>query len=142
MALECCHHFARRVVEGRGFRQPIAVGSQRALQPRHRVATVARPETGSFKIERRGAHPVTDAGFTEQAPWKFLARILLAGRRNVGMRKDTVGTDRPTSGDDRSAKRDDGRSLTQRKIWIAELMARIDDLDADRGGVDVGLALP
>src|SRR4029078_3771137 len=120
------------MVEDRSFRQSIAVGSQRALQSRHRVAAVAGPEAGSFKVERRRAHPVTDPGFAQQPPRKFFARILLAARRDVGMREDAIGTDRPAPGDDRSAQRDDGRGLTQRKIRVTEFMTGINDLYAAR----------
>src|SRR4029079_4764688 len=100
------------------------------------------PEARTFEVERRGAHPMSDAGFTQQGPRKFLARVLLARGRDVGVSQDAIGGDRPAPGDDRPAQRDDRRSLTQRKIRIAELMTWIDDLDSDRAGIDVGLACP
>jgi hypothetical protein len=43
---------------------------------------------------------------------------------------------------DAAAQRDHGRGLAQRKIRIAPVMAAIDDLDADRAGIDVFLAGP
>src|SRR5262245_66549585 len=58
------------------------------------------------------------------------------------MSEDAICADRSAPGDDRSAQRDDGCNLAQRIIRIAEFMTRIDDLDADRAGIDVGLASP
>ena len=43
---------------------------------------------------------------------------------------------------DAAAQRDHGGDLAQRKVRIAPVMAAIDDLDADRTGIDVFLAGP
>ena len=43
---------------------------------------------------------------------------------------------------DAAAQRDHGGDLAQRKIRIAPVVAAIDDLDADRAGIDVFLAGP
>src|SRR6185437_10385871 len=111
-------------------------------EARHRLAAVARLERGTDEIERRRAHPVADARFTHQFPGEFLARILLARRRDVGMAEYLVGADGPAPGDDRLAEGDHRGDLPQRVVGIAELVPRIDDLDADGPRIDVGFAGP
>ena len=48
----------------------------------------------------------------------------------------------PVTGTDIANKRDNGFDLWLRKRLIAVLVPRIDNLDADRSGIDVGLAFP
>src|SRR5450830_956618 len=142
MALEGGDDVARGVVITAGFLDAVAVSAQRALQPRHLVTAVAGLERDAIEIERGRAHPMADAGFAQQLPGKLLARILLARRRHVGMSEDPVSGNRAAAGDDRFAERDHRRDLPQRKITIAEFVPRIDDLDADRARIDIGLAGP
>src|SRR5665647_2735515 len=80
MALEGRDHLARGVVIDAGFLDAVAVTVQRALQPRHQLAALAGLDRGAVEIKRGRAYPMPDAGFAQQVPGKFLARILLARR--------------------------------------------------------------
>src|SRR6266851_2299369 len=142
VTLKCRDHLARGVVISAGFRNPVAVGAQGSLKSRGRLSAVAGLEARTLEIERGSADPVTNARFTQQSPRKFFARILFARRRYIGMTQNTVGTDRPASGNDRLAERDARRNLTQRKVAITEFMTGVDDFDADRSRIDVGLTRP
>src|SRR5665811_440532 len=106
MALERRDHLLRGVVIAAGFLDAVTVTAQRALQPRHQLAALAGLDRGAVEVERGRAYPMPDAGFAQQVPRKFLARILLARRRHVGMSQNADGTDRPAPGDDRFAERD------------------------------------
>src|SRR5664279_5830849 len=94
MALERRNHDAGVVVIAAGFRDAVAVGGERPLQPRHWLAAVAGLERLAFETERGGAHPMADAGLAQELPREFLARILLARRRHVRMRQYAIGADR------------------------------------------------
>ena len=142
MALECCDHLERGLVIAAGFLDAVAVTAQRALQPRHQLAALAGLDRGAVEIERGRAYPMPDAGLAQQVPGKFLARILLARRRHIGMPKDALCADRPAAGDDRFAERDHRRDLPQREVAVAEFVSRIDDFDADRTRIDVGFPGP
>src|SRR6185312_11714348 len=142
MALERDDDLACRVVIDARRRHAVAVVAERELQLRDVFSGVAVAKTAAFDRERRWWHPVPNSGLAEQIPRKFLARILLARWRHVGMGEHAVGTDRAAPREDRTAECDHRGDLTARKIRIAEVMARIDDLDSDRAGIDVGLARP
>jgi len=80
-------------------------------------------------------------GFRQALPGEELARVVLAIGGGVGVAQDTRirnGPPRADVGDEV----DQGLDLRVGEGAIAELVARIDDLDADGDGVDVGLALP
>src|SRR6267378_7052112 len=74
-------------------------------------------------------------------PWKFLAGIFLARRSDVRMPEHAMGRHLAAE-DDAAAQRDHGGDLAQRKLRITPVMAAIDDLDADRTGIDVLFAGP
>src|SRR5665647_3902670 len=116
MALECCDHLERGLVIAAGFLDAVAITAQRALQPRHQLAALAGLDRGAVEIKRGRAYPMPDAGFAQQVPRKFLARILLARRCYVGMAEDARGTDRTAAGDDPFAERDHRRALPQREV--------------------------
>src|SRR5580698_7994904 len=84
---------------------------------------------------------MADAVPPELAPRKNLPRIALARRRDVGMGKDPLGRNRPACANV-SRERNRRLDLTVRKGRRAALVAWIDDLDSDRGRVQVGFALP
>ena len=99
-------------------------------------------ELQGFAAHDRGRlHPVADAGIGQRMPRKFLAGVLLARRRDIGMGEHAMRRHLAAQ-HDAPAQRDHGGDLAQRKIRIAPVMAAIDDLDADRTGVDVFLAGP
>src|SRR6202022_4216850 len=72
---------------------------------------------------------------------KFLAGVLFARWRDVRMPEHAVGRHLAAE-HDATAQRDHGGDLAQRKLRVAPVMAAIDDLDADRAGVDVFFAGP
>src|SRR6478609_1681263 len=74
-------------------------------------------------------------------PREFLAGVLLARRGDIGMPEHAVRRDLAAE-HDAAAQRDHGGDLAQREVRIAPVMAAIDDLDADRTGIDVFLAGP
>src|SRR6266851_7732181 len=74
-------------------------------------------------------------------PRKFLAGVFLAERSDIRMREHTMGRHLAAE-HDAAAQRDHGGDLTQRKFRIAPVMALVDDLDADRTGIDVFLTAP
>lgn len=85
---------------------------------------------------------MADAGIGQQLPRKLLARVLLAGRRDVGMRQHPLGQDFRVTAEDRLRQRDHGRDLLQRELVVAEFMTGVHDFDADGSRVDVRLARP
>src|SRR5262249_13936611 len=140
MALECGNDVAGLVAEKSGRIEPVAVFGEQALELGGGGAAVAGLEHGSV-CERRGFDPMADTRLVELAPGKFLARILLAARRHVGMREHAVRSDAMPGGDI-AAEHNHLANLRLGKVRIAELVPRIGDLDADRARVDVLLALP
>src|SRR5690606_23891290 len=104
------------------------------------VARRQRPAQGG-DASGRGVEPQAVPGLGQTLPRKQLAGILLALGRHVGVADDAGVGDGP-AGADVADQRDQRLDLRRGEQAIAELMARIDDFDADRGGVDVGLALP
>ena len=84
---------------------------------------------------------MADAAPPERLPRKGLARVALARRRDVGMGEYPLGRDRPARADV-ARERDRRLDLALGKGRRAAVMARIDDLDPDRGGVQVAFALP
>jgi hypothetical protein len=84
---------------------------------------------------------MADAGFVELPPGKFLAGVLLAVGRDIRMGEYAISADTMPR-DDVMTERDNGLDLLRREVPIAEVMAGIDDLDADRARIDVGRAFP
>src|ERR1700712_316668 len=84
---------------------------------------------------------MADTGIGQRMPREFLAGILLARRRDVGMREHAMRWN-VAAKHDAAAQRDHGRDLAQWKIRIAPIMATVDDFDSDRAGIDVLLAGP
>src|SRR6266852_6451133 len=74
-------------------------------------------------------------------PGKFLAGVFLARRGDVGMPEHAM-LRYLAAEHDAAAQRDHGGDLAQREFRIAPVMAAIDDLDADRTGIDVLFAGP
>src|ERR1700733_1301082 len=84
---------------------------------------------------------MADAAPPELAPRKRFPRVALARRRDVGMGEDPLVGDRP-AGANVARERNRGLDLTVRKRRRAALVAWIDDLDPDRGRVQIGFAFP
>ena len=84
---------------------------------------------------------MADTGIRQRVPREFFAGILLARRCDVGMREHAM-REHLAAEHDAAAQRDHGGDLAKRKVRIAPVMAGIDDLDADRAGIDVFLAGP
>ena len=84
---------------------------------------------------------MADPGPPQPLPRKGFARVLLAGRRDVGMGEHALGRDSP-AGADVARRGDRRRDLALRKGRRAAVMAGIDDLDPDRGRVEIALAFP
>src|SRR6266704_4954575 len=74
-------------------------------------------------------------------PRKFLAGVFLARRSDVRMPEHAMGRYLAAK-HDAAAQRDHGGDLAQREIRVAPVMTAIDDLDADRTGIDVFFAGP
>src|ERR1700681_652728 len=74
-------------------------------------------------------------------PREFLAWVFLARRSDVGMPKHAM-LRHLAAKHDAAAQRDHGGDLAQRIFRIAPVVAAIDDLDADRTGIDVFFAGP
>src|SRR5437879_4237216 len=74
-------------------------------------------------------------------PWKFLAGVFLARRRDVGMPEHAMRRHLATE-HDATAQRDHGGNLAQREFRIAPVMAAINNLDAYRTGIDVFFSRP
>ena len=72
---------------------------------------------------------------------KQLAGILLARRGDVGMADDIAAADRVALLD-RGDQGDQRCDLLVGERAVTELMARVDDLDADAGRIDVGDVAP
>ncbi len=68
----------------------VTVIAERLLQRGDSVAAVAGPQHLAKIHDRRRLDPMADAGLVKRAPGKFLTRILLARRRDVGMRYTPV----------------------------------------------------
>ena len=77
----------------------------------------------------------------QRVPGEQLARIFLASRGDVGM-ADDVAAPYPVPLLDVGDQRDHRRHLLVGEGAVAELVARIDDLDPDAGRIDVGHPAP
>ena len=140
VTLEGGDHFHGRPVIFAGHRHAVAVSGQRPLQALDALADVAEFEALAAH-DRRRLHPVPDAGIGQRMPRKLLAGVLLARRGDVGMAEHAMRRHLAAE-HDAAAQRDHGGDLAQRKFRIAPVVAAIDDLDADRTGVDVLFAAP
>ena len=140
--LECGDDGRHGLVVVAADRLGITEIGQHALELRDVAAKVAGSEPGSFKLQRRGAHPVADTRIGERRPWEFLAGILLTRWRDVGMRQHAIVRDRIAAGENALAQRDHRGDLAQRKRRIAVVVTGIADLDADGMRIDVGVAIP
>ena len=120
---------------------PYPYSLERGLQCDDLVAAIARREHVTLLGQRRRLYPMAHAGIVERSPRKFLARVLLARRRNVRMGKDAFGRN-CVAGENAAAERRHRGDLPCGKIRIAVIVAGIGDLDADRAGIDVGFAGP
>src|SRR5262249_34746880 len=89
MALKCGHDLqCGRVIVAIGL-YPIPIVAQRFLQRDNGIPLRARRKHLAEIHDRCRLHPTADAGFVKRAPGKFLARVLLAGGRNIGMSQDS-----------------------------------------------------
>ena len=110
------------------------------MQRLDRLAAIALLEEAPA-AERSRLDPMADAAGRQPIPRKFLARIDLSHRRDVGMAKDALRCDPPPHRDI-AAERDDRRNLCLRKIRQAAGMPGIGDLDADGERIDIHFACP
>src|SRR5712691_2734025 len=101
------------------------------------------PDAAAAAVRRRpvGRRPQADPGAGEARPVEQLAWVGFAVRRDVGMPDDPVGWDAVTR-QDVPAQKLDRRHLRLGKRPVAPFVAGIDDFDADRDDVEIGLALP
>ena len=129
MTLEGGDDVACRLVVMAGLVDAVAVGLSGAAAAAPPLRCCSRSSASCRHVQRRRAHPVADAEVAEQFPGEFLARVLLARRRDVGMREHALGAIGSCRLEDRLAQRDDRRGLPQREVRIAEFVAGIDDLD-------------
>ena len=140
MALERRDDRMRARVEHAGHRQLVAVEGEHRLQRLHGLAGIALGEEPPVSQAGRW-HAMADALRGEAVPWKRLARILLALGRHVGMAQDPLRRDRPAP-EDVPGQGDHRGDLRLRVGRQPAGMGRMDDLDADRAGIEVGDALP
>src|SRR3954451_20938744 len=84
MTLKRGDHLHGRTIIGSAHRNAVAVSRQSLLQPADIVAYSAELERLATH-DRRRLHPVTDAGIGQRMPREFLAGILLARGRHVGV---------------------------------------------------------
>ncbi len=147
----CAQRAARRRAVAKSMRPLTAWGRKwrwNALTARMQVggvvADAGQHPSHLVRLSRAGVGlggPQADAGGGEPPPVEQLAGVHLAGRRHVGVADDVARGDR-VAADQIAAEVDGGRHLCRRERAVAELVAGIDQLDADRAGVDVGLAPP
>ena len=139
MPLEGADDGRRGAVEGPAGGAVIAQPAQARLQGEDAGALLALRQRRSRRRRRLG--PEAMAGLGELFPREQLARILLAARGHVGVTEDAGVGDRPALADIRH-QFDHRAHLNIGERPVAELVAGVDDLDADRATVDVALALP
>ena len=113
--------------------ETVAVECQKRLECAHRRTFLLRPENRSADDWRR-RNPMPDPVCMEPPPWKNLAGITFARRRDVGMSKHALGRNPPTR-DNVSRKRDCRCDLGLGIRRRAAVMAGINDLDPNRGRV-------
>src|SRR5277367_1185187 len=94
---------------------------------------------GAARVCRK--RPDADPEIRQLRPGKELARIFLSRRRHIGMAEHTRGRNGMALRDV-AGEIEQRRDLRFGKWHIAKLVARIDDLDADRAPIDVALAGP
>src|SRR5262249_5795564 len=85
--------------------------------------------------------PKSDAGTGEAPPIELLAGVTLSAGRNVGMGEHAVWRD-SVARENVDTKRLDCLHFGIRKVGIVEVVAGIVNFDADRAGIEVGLARP
>jgi hypothetical protein len=140
VALECGDDLGGgRVVDMRDIGR-IAEACERALQVGHLGATIVGLER-RVRADRHRLDPATDAGGGKAPPGKFLARVLLALGRDIRVSEHAGGGNRMAR-QDVTTECDHGFDLQVGKVAVAEVVPRIDDLDADGVRVDVGHAVP
>ncbi len=127
-------------VEHARHRLVVAVEAEHRLQGLDRLAGIAPGEEAPVP-DRHGRHEVPHALGREPGPGKDLARILLALGRDVGLGEHPLGRDGPAR-TEVARQRGHRRHLRLRVGRQAADMPGMDDLDAERAGVDVALALP
>src|SRR5262245_4824405 len=122
-------------------RHAVAVAGEQLLQLLDGWIGVAKHVYRTIRNNRRRLDPEPDAGIVQRLPGKFLARILLARGRDVGVGEHAVRWN-AVAREDAAAERRHGCDLTAWEIRIAVVVSRVDDLDADRARVEIGLARP
>ncbi len=125
------------VVAGR--RAVVAEARQAGLQGEHARALV--PHRTGARRGRIGLDPQAVAVLGQPLPGELLAGVDLAAWRHVGVAEDASVRHAPAAADG-VEQADQGLDLHLGKVGIAELMAGIDQFDADGDGVDVALAFP
>ena len=140
MTLEGFHDLLQALAVSGGHLHAIAVFLQAALQNGDGLALIAHAET-LVAADRRGLDPEPDAGARKPLPIEPLAGVALAPRRDVGMRQHPLRWNGPAA-QDVETQRLHRAHLRVGKFAIAELVARIVDLDADGARIEVGLTRP
>src|SRR5690606_22009044 len=95
MALEGLYRHSRLLVEQPIDFQAISVKRQHRLEGLDRLSGIAHRQKSSA-AHGRWLDIVTDAAFGEPGPWKLLAGVDLAARRNVGVCKNPLRRNRPS----------------------------------------------
>ena len=140
MALEGLDHFLEPRAIGAGELHPITEAGKILLELQHLLPFIAGAEA-LILAQWRGLDPEPDAGSSEPRPIEFLSRIALASRRDIGVGHHPLGPD-GVAAQDVEAERLHASHLRLWEIAVAELVAGIMNLDADRAGVEVGFAGP
>src|SRR6476469_48002 len=104
--------------------EPFEREQEAGITPRRIEQILGRARQGKAKLR-------------QPRPGEKLPRILLARRRDIGMSDDVAARDTVTL-NDVGNERDQRIDLRFRERPVAELVARIANLDADRSRVDVG----
>src|SRR5260221_2271823 len=129
------------------------VGPEAPLEGDYRLLLVGNVIAEAFERKQEaGVSPIRvdqvarrarqrKAALGQSMPWEQFAGVFLAPRGDIGMANDVAAADAVTLldvGDQRDQRSD----LLVGKRAVAELMTRIDDLDADAGRIDVGDSAP
>src|SRR5690606_18576600 len=118
----------------------VSITRKQGLEFRNGCPGVPWPEDrGATDAPWRDKMP--DVILGKKPPGKPFAGVYLAARRDIRVRQDTLGRNR-VARNHAAAELDDRRNLPLRKVPVSKLVARIDDLDPDRTGIDVRFAAP
>jgi hypothetical protein len=140
MSLKRLHDTPGRLVIGARHRDSVSVAHEIGLQRRDIGPSIAERKA-VLLAERLGRDPMADAFPVKLVPRKVLARIMLAARRDIGMREDALRPDGMPR-DHVAAQGDHGFDLDGGEIGVPADLVEPGDLYADRSRIDVTEAGP